>query len=516
MTILLLAFVSALLYSFVLTKFVRGIATRRRWASAPASDHHLHRQSVPRLGGVAIALSFLIAIATSLVAGQLLVHAHQTASLRPLRTILPPAVLILLLGIYDDFRPVTAYFKFFVQVIAGAMLFAGGLRILDLPALFGGHQFSWYISLPLTILWVVAITNAFNLIDGLDGLAAGSALFSTLVLFVVALVDHMPVIALIASGLGGAALGFLQFNFNPATIFLGDCGSLFLGFMLSALALYGTQKSATITAAAVPLVCFGLPLLEISLSVTRRWISGKPIFEADLDHIHHKLLRRGFSQRQAVILLYGVSAVFALLSLFLLWPAGSHLGLVLGVLGAGIWIGVQRLGYPEFAELRRMAQRTIDQRQIFANNLAIRGAIESLKKAADFPSLTVALNAAFANNDFDAFELRAELPVRRDGISVVQPTVCPHICWKKPGALAAAEFGNMWSLNLQLLSTDHHYCGRFLLFRAYANRGLRLDIDLLTSSFASVLADALQRIAEAHDNFLLATDTPVLLEARAG
>src|SRR5262249_14709902 len=178
------------------------------------------------------------------------------------------------LGVYDDVHSVGPYWKFLVQAIAGAMLFAGGLRIFDLPVLFGTHQFSWYTGLPLTILWVMAITNAFNLIDGLDGLAAGSALFSTLVVFVVALVGNLSLISL---ALAGAILGFLRYNFNPATIFLGDCGSLFIGFMLSALGLYGAQKAPTIIAVAIPVVSFGLPILETSLSVLRRLIGGRPV-----------------------------------------------------------------------------------------------------------------------------------------------------------------------------------------------------------------------------------------------
>src|SRR6202035_335549 len=203
-------------------------------------------------------------------------------------------------------------------------------------------------------VWVIGLTNAFNLIDGLDGLAAGSALFSTFIVFVVAIFSGSSSLSLLTIVLAGAILGFLRFNFNPATIFLGDCGSLFIGFMLSALALLGAQKAATIIAVAIPVVSFGLPILETVLSVIRRLISGRPVFTADREHIHHKLLQHGMTHRQVVIILYGVSAIFAMLSLFLLWPTGSSLGLVLAVIGVGIWIGVQHLGYLEFGELARV------------------------------------------------------------------------------------------------------------------------------------------------------------------
>src|SRR5258708_7705805 len=280
----------------------------------------------------------------ALLVDKFAVHAARSLSLAPLTTILPPAILIFLLGIYDDRRDASPLLKFSVQAIAGAMLFAGGLRIFALPVLFGTHRFSWVTGLTLTIGWVIAITNAFNLIDGLDGLAAGSALFSTLVVFVVALLGNMSLISLVALALAGAIVGFLRYNFNPATIFLGDCGSLFIGFMLSALALYGAQKAPTIIAVAIPVVSFGLPILETSLSVLRRFIGGRPVFTADREHIHHKLLQRGMSHRQVVIVLYGVSALFALLSLFLLWPTTSTLGLVLALLVHGIRVRGERLG----------------------------------------------------------------------------------------------------------------------------------------------------------------------------
>jgi UDP-GlcNAc:undecaprenyl-phosphate GlcNAc-1-phosphate transferase len=273
--------------------------------------------------------------------------------------------------------------------------------------LFGPRQFGWAIGLPLTILWVIGITNAFNLIDGLDGLAAGSALFSTVVVFGVAVLSGSSLVSLLTIALAGAILGFLKFNFNPATIFLGDCGSLFIGFMLSALALQSAEKSPTIVAVAIPVVSFGLPILETIISVLRRLIGGRPVFTADREHIHHKLLERGMSHRQVVIVLYAVSAIFALLSLFLLWPTGSTLGLVLAVLGTGVWLGVQHLGYPEFGELRRVAQRTMEQRSAFVSNLAIRRATESLKTARDYVQLCNVLETAFSGNDFDGFDLRS-------------------------------------------------------------------------------------------------------------
>jgi len=420
-------------------------------------------------------------------------------SFRTLLTILLPGCLIFALGIYDDIHSVGPYAKLAVQSAAGAMLFAGGLRILDLPVFFGARHFPWFVGLPLTILWVLAITNAFNLIDGLDGLAAGSALFSTMVVFAVALVSGSSLVSLMALVLAGSILGFLRFNFSPATIFLGDCGSLFIGFMLSALALQGAQKAPTIIAVAIPVVSFGLPILETALSIVRRFLGGRPVFTADREHIHHKLLQRGLSHRQVVITLYAVSALFALLSLFLLWPTGDMLGLVLAVFGTGVWIGVQRLGYVEFGELRRVAQRSIE-RQILINNLAIRRATEELKVASDYTQLGRILVAALAGNDFDAFDLRLRsqpaAPPTINGLHLISAWgETPCLRWTKPGSRFAQELTSAWCLTLDLVTTRHSRCGSMTIYRLYTDRELQFDINLLTSVFPMALADALERVA---------------------
>jgi UDP-GlcNAc:undecaprenyl-phosphate/decaprenyl-phosphate GlcNAc-1-phosphate transferase len=491
----LATFLSSLFFSFVSTKWVRDVANRRGWVMPPASIRHLHTRALPRLGGVAIFASFLGSFGIAL----LFAYGAVPIPGRTVLTIISAAGLIFLLGLYDDRFSAGPCLKFTVQALAGTLLFAGGLRILDLPVLFRDHHFPWFLSLPLTILWVVAITNAFNLIDGLDGLAAGSALFSTLVVFTVALVNGASLVSLMALALVGAIIGFLRFNFSPATIFLGDCGSLFIGFMLSALALQGAQKAPTIIAVSIPVVSFGLPILESTLSVLRRFLSGRPVFTADREHIHHKLLQRGLSQRQVVITLYAVSAVFALLSLFLLWPTERTLGLVLAVLGTGIWIGVQHLGYLEFGELRRVAQRTME-RQIIINNLALRRAAEELKVTSDYVQLCRILMAALANNDFDAFDLQlyvavSDLPHVR-GLELISPWGAePYLRWSNPTTFSDASVAGTCSLRLDLVSSRGRQCGAMTVYRQYSVREVQLDLNLLVCSFPQILADALERCA---------------------
>jgi UDP-GlcNAc:undecaprenyl-phosphate GlcNAc-1-phosphate transferase len=487
----LFAFIASLGFSFVLTRLVRNRAQARGWVSPPNSSQHIHQGAIPRLGGVAIYITCIAVVVLSL--GFAHWRGVQFDFSRPaLLCILLSATLVFALGLLDDLRSLTPYVKFAVQIVAALLLYAGGLRIGVLPILFGHHALG-LISIPLTVLWVIGITNAFNLIDGLDGLAAGSALFSTLTVFVVGLVHGNVLVALLSIVLAGATAGFLRFNFNPATIFLGDCGSLFIGFMLSALALAGAEKSSTVVAVAIPVVSFGLPILDTGISVVRRFLSGKALFVADREHIHHRLLRRGFSQRQVVIILYAVSAVFGLLSLFLLYPGGATVGMVLFVLGVGIWIGVQHLGYKEFVELGRVAQRTMEQKQIIVNNLAVRRAIEDLEQANTLPAVAQALLLAFSHNDFRAFDLVIFSPDSASPQDLTPMTSDSNgnirFSWRK----SHSEFDLGWNLHIELDSAGHLALGSFSVYRNYDRRPLAMDINLLTMGFPASLAEAIQR-----------------------
>lgn len=515
----LLVFVGAILLSFVLTRSVRNIAIARGWVSVPSLPRHIHTNSIPRLGGIAIFGAFAV-VAGILAAVPALRGADPKFSSRTILYILGSGTVVFLLGLYDDLRPVKPQVKFAVQAVAATMLFFGGFRVFQLPLLFGSHSLGW-LALPLTILWVLWITNAFNLLDGVDGLAAGSALFSTLTVFVVSMVSGNFLVSSLALALAGAILGFLRFNFNPATIFLGDCGSLFIGFMLSALALAGAQKTPTIVAVAIPVISFGLPVLETVLSMLRRFLSGQPLFAADRQHIHHKLLERGFSQQQVVWILYVVSAACGLLSLFLLYPSGPTVGVVLFVIGVGIWVGVQHLGYQEFIELGRVASRTIEQKRIIVNNLSIRRATRALSKAQRFDDIRDVLQDAFRKNDFDGYQLQLDPAAGRRSISILpesskQP-ISPKIGWDKPsaGALNGAQ-GPEWKLTLELASKTKRKLGSLLLHRRYSDRPLLIDINLLFSGFNVALAEACERAAtHAESSFEETTESNLIPGAMA-
>ena len=265
--------------------------------------------------------------------------------------------------------------------------------------------------------------------------------------------------------------------------------------MLSALALAGAQKTPTLVAVAIPVVSFGLPVLETVLSVFRRFLSGQPLFTADRGHIHHKLLERGFSQRQVVLILYSVSAACGLLSLFLLYPSGSLVGIVLFVIGAGIWVGVQHLGYHEFIELGRMAHRTMEQKRIIVNNLAIRRATEALSKSQDIDAVGRVLRDAFEANDFDGFVMRLA-PFDRMRRANEQNNGA-QLEWHKPNGGERDGAGEAeWTLTLDLKTTGGQRLGSFALYRRCGGSPLLVDVNLLIAGFNVALAGGLERAAD--------------------
>jgi UDP-GlcNAc:undecaprenyl-phosphate GlcNAc-1-phosphate transferase len=251
--IYLAIFAASLIVSAVLARLVRDVANARGWATAPESARHLHRRPVPRLGGIAILGSVVLVVAITAVASSLL-HLGYFFPSRTFLGLLGPTLLIFGLGLADDFRPLSAYLKFGVQIVAAGWLFMNGCRITHLQLLFGAKELGSVAAFLLTVFWVLLITNAFNLLDGLDGLAGGSALFSSLVVFVVSLVTGNTLTEVVTIALAGAIVGFLRYNFNPATIFLGDCGSLVIGFVLSAVSLASSEKASTAVAVAIPVV----------------------------------------------------------------------------------------------------------------------------------------------------------------------------------------------------------------------------------------------------------------------
>jgi UDP-GlcNAc:undecaprenyl-phosphate/decaprenyl-phosphate GlcNAc-1-phosphate transferase len=487
---LLVCFAASCAISMILTRCVRDAAVARGLATPPELDRHIHGRAIPRLGGVAVYLSVMSVLVLSVAASKRLGVA-QVFSLRHMVGLLGPAAIVFLLGVYDDLRGANAYLKFGVQAMAAGLLYFAGYGVEHFDLFSRMHALGMALGLPITVFWVLLVTNAFNLIDGLDGLAAGSAFFSTTVIFMISLLRGNLTVSFMTITLAGAMLGFLRYNFNPATIFLGDSGSLFVGFLLSELALAGSQKATTIVAVTIPVIAFGLPILDVTLAVARRFLGGKPLFTGDNDHIHHRLLKRGFSQRGAVLTLYGVTAAFALLSLALL-HGEKLLAAVLIVIAISVFWGICVLQYVELSELKELMRRAAMRRRIVANNVSIRRAAEALGTCQDREGLCRILQATFEPLGFDGFRLE-----NFAGMGMPETSVSPLHCDLK-GRLAYSWSGvggrePVWELRLQLPTMVPRPLIYLCLFQMNEDKPVLFDLGVLTNGVRASISDAVQR-----------------------
>ncbi len=407
----LLAFSAALIASLLATPMVRELAKSKGWVDRPDGKRKLHKTPTPRLGGAGIYFALLAGLAPVLFLSTD-VAAYVRSNSGSLVEILAFSGMMMLIGLWDDLKSVAPWKRFAAQSFVALLCWFAGFRILHFWA--GDHVHLWWaFSIPLTILWIVGITNAFNLIDGMDGLAAGASLFATLALLVVSVKGDLLLTSLLLFALSGATLGFLRYNFNPATIFLGDSGSYLLGFALAVLSIRGSQKSTAAYAIAVPIVALGLPMLDTGLAIARRFVRGKPIFSGDRRHIHHVLLNRGLAPKHAVIVLYGISGLFGLISLCFINPSNKTNGVILAILGACIWFGIQQLRYSEMHGLKGYVSRGLrNQRKLLAGSVVVGQLVEELRKSTNLDEFMQSMGAGLDELCFSRFELT----LRNDGL----------------------------------------------------------------------------------------------------
>jgi UDP-GlcNAc:undecaprenyl-phosphate/decaprenyl-phosphate GlcNAc-1-phosphate transferase len=449
----------------------------------------VHRTAVPRLGGLALYLSCLTALSLLPFVDNLLTQKLDTLQIESL-TIFIPATLVLLLGVYDDLRGTNAVVKFIALGSIATLFYAMGGRIdaLSIPFV-GSVHLPVVLSFVVTIVWLVGITNAFNLIDGLDGLASGAALFSSLVILGVSVSQEQTLMIVIALVLCGAVAGFLRYNFNPASIFLGDSGALFIGFLLAAMSVFGTQKATTAVAIVVPILAFGFPVVDTVMTMGRRMISRKPVFQGDNEHIHHMLLARGWSQRRVALVLYGVCAAFGLLAL--MFPAtGSKLtGFMLFVVSVAVIIAVGHLRYHEVAEIRAGVKRTVGERRLrVANNIRVRRAALAVSKASDLHELFEAMRHML---DFGEFTF-ANAEVGKVG---------RRVSWswsKREAGGQGSEPRSDWSFRLPLVKDGVEW-GWLNFYHSIAGERLLVDTNYLSDLFRREFTDAAARIFSAQE-----------------
>ena len=317
---MLAALAVAAVVSFLTTPMVKSLAYKVGAIDVPKDNRRMHKTPIPRLGGLAIFIAFLLTV---------LIFADID---RPIRGILLGAVMIVVLGVLDDILTLKALPKLLVQIAAAAMAVYHGcvIQFFSNPNVFSDATYislGW-LSVPVTIIWIVAITNAVNFIDGLDGLAVGVSAISTAALVVIALLVQEINIAVILIALFGACLGFIPYNMNPAKIFMGDTGSTFLGYILATLSVTGLFKLYAIISFAVPFLILGLPIFDICFAFLRRIARGQNPMVADRGHVHHRLIDMGFSQKQAVAIVYMLTAILGLAAV-LLTSSGELKALIL-------------------------------------------------------------------------------------------------------------------------------------------------------------------------------------------
>ena len=402
------AFVLACLVSVLLTPFMRRFALARGLFDDQMPARKIHGRPIPRLGGLAIVAGFYVPLLALLLPASS-VGGTFYAKMPEAVTFLLGGVAICGLGLFDDLRGAGAGKKFLVQFAVAGALFMAGNRIEQLTLPFVGTLTLGSLSLPFTLLWVVGVINALNLIDGLDGLAAGVGFFAVATTFAIAALRQDPLMMLFMGALGGSIVGFWAYNFNPASIFMGDTGSMFLGYVLGVGAMRTSQKSSTAVAILVPILALGLPIADTLLAMLRRALAGRPMFSADRQHIHHRLLDLGLSQRRVVMTLYGVAALLGAMAVIL--TLSDSVESILVVVATGL------LGYLAFRKLRHGTMSPDQGTQLVVDRQA---ACAGLAQAPDERHLRQGLRLAAKH--FGISQARLILEVREDGDTITMST----------------------------------------------------------------------------------------------
>ncbi|MDT8341827.1 MAG: MraY family glycosyltransferase [Longimicrobiales bacterium] len=391
MAYLILTFTLSLALAALLTHRGRSVAVRLGIVDRPGGRRR-HEGAIPRTGGWSVFLAALVTLGGITTAG-VLPPLLDPASEPALIHLGLASLGVFLVGAVDDVRGLPAGAKFAVEVLVAAWLFRSGLG-LGSVSLGGGAEFALpvWADLALTVFWFVGMANAFNLIDGHDGVAGGVALLALSSLSYAAMLQGNSAIAVPALALSGAILGFLLFNLPPASIFLGDAGSLFLGFALAGLGLLGVREGpGGSIPVLVPLLALGLPVLDTGLAVLRRVLRGVPIFAPDRGHIHHRLRDMGYPRAAVTLFMWGLAAVFSLAAVMLLTrdPMVTAVGLVL-VLTVSV-LAVRWMETPELMELARTVLRAVGQRRAIPGNVGLREAVHELERVSDPEGLDRAL-----------------------------------------------------------------------------------------------------------------------------
>jgi len=353
MTTIILIFFVAFLASLLLTPLVIRIAKRYNIVDIP-KDRKVHKKPVPRLGGAALFLAFFTALVLFVMNRPM--YRDLVAHDPRLPLFLVGLTASFLLGFWDDIRRLSSRFKFLCQLLIALFSYYAGLKITAVFLPFIGALHLGYFALPVTVFWFLLVINAINLIDGLDGLAAGICLFVSMTMMVITLHDGMLLEAIAFAALGGALIGFLNYNFNPASIFLGDGGSYFLGYFIAALSIMGSIKGQVATTILIPIIALGVPMVDTLVAPIRRFLLGREMFQPDKSHLHHQLLKMGLNQRRAVLIIYGATIFLGIISILLIHAQDEVAALILTSLGLGVIFFGRFFGGMNFFNAKRIGR----------------------------------------------------------------------------------------------------------------------------------------------------------------
>ncbi len=443
-TAALMTFFCAMAIALCVTPFVARWSSRKDICDYPSS-RRIHLACIPRAGGIALFFSFIITylIFLPFVSDQgisFLLHREQIS-------FIIGACCIFGLGLWDDIKKLSPWIKFSGQIGVGLLVWFGGINVELLSVtLYQGIALPSWLSLLVTVFWVVLLVNAINLVDGLDGLAAGICLFVSITLLSLCFISHKPLLVVGFSALAGSCLGFLRYNFNPASVFMGDCGSYLLGYLLAALTIQGAMKSQATVALLIPVIALGVPLLDTLLAPVRRFILGKKMFRPDQGHIHHILLKLGYSQRRVVMMIYGVTIFCGLIALAFVFAKDQFASYVLVVPGIFIFLTVKKLGYLEYIAADKIwgwLRDITDEAGLSNERRSFLNIQMQIMQSSSVDNLWENVCVAVEKLDFDM----AELFFRKDCFPGYEKK---RMKWARPEALLKLDFTQSYQFKLEM------------------------------------------------------------------
>lgn len=483
MTTCIIAFLIAFLVAIVATRLIIPIAVRFDLVDRPDYVRKFHLRAVPCTGGAGIYAAFLVPVAALYFFDLNFISQLLAGLPAALLGLLIGATIALVMGFVDDVRGLPTHWKLLLQAVAATVAFMAGYSITEINIPFCGIIELGAVSYPLTLFWFLGCMNALNFLDGLDGLAAGVSLLVSTTLFLVSLVLDNIVCMLLSISLGGAILGFLIFNFHPARIFLGDSGSMLLGFCIGSLSILASTTTETTVSFFIPLVALGLPILDTSFVIARRWFHKLPIASPDRRHIHYTLISMGLGHKRTVLVLYLACVVFGAAALLMTWERGEATLLVLGTVCIIAFVCVRVFGGIDLAGI---VGRGFDA----GARAALERALQEMQKAGEIEGLWRSCHPALQAIGLNRAELRLTGP---------SPDDTHVLVWSKrrdaDAAGTAALEGDRWSARLSIRASNADIQGALEIVKL-SPPDQRMDlVSELVDSLREALSVHLERVS---------------------